>query len=172
LGVITPEVEALRHRFNYPGMAILQFAFGIEGNAASYRPHNLEREVVAYTGTHDNDTVLGWWDSGGGDSTRSEEDIRKEKEFTLKYLGQDEGPMNWKMIRALHGSVAQVAIVPMQDVLGLGSESRMNRPGVAEGNWGWRMRPDAFTEEFQRHLSELATVYDRVPAKKQFLNEK
>jgi 4-alpha-glucanotransferase len=172
LGVITPEVEALRRKFNYPGMAILQFAFGIEGNAASYRPHNLEREVVAYTGTHDNDTVLGWWDSGGGDSTRSEEDIRKEKEFTLQYLGQDEGPMNWKMIRALEGSVAQVAIVPMQDVLGLGSESRMNRPGVAEGNWGWRMLPDAFTEELQKHLLDLATVYDRLPAKKEPLNEK
>ncbi|MBV9085120.1 MAG: 4-alpha-glucanotransferase [Acidobacteriaceae bacterium] len=163
LGDITPEVEALRHRFNFPGMAILQFAFGIEGNAASYRPHNLEREVVAYTGTHDNDTVMGWWNSKAGDSTRTDDAIRKERDFALEYLGPGDEPINWKMIRALLMSVARVVIVPMQDILGLGSESRMNRPGVADGNWSWRMEPGVFTPELRSRLKQLATVYDRVP---------
>lgn len=163
LGVITPEVEALREKFGFPGMAVLQFAFGIEGNAANYRPHNLEREVIAYTGTHDNDTIMGWWNSDGGDSTRSEEDIQKEKDFTLQYLGPCHEPMNWKMLRALLGSVAHVAIAPMQDVLGLGSDARMNRPGVGEGNWRWRMLPDAFNSDIRRQLREMSEIYDRVP---------
>jgi 4-alpha-glucanotransferase len=167
LGDITPEVEELRKKLNFPGMAILQFAFGIEGNAASYRPHNLIRHVVAYTGTHDNDTSMGWWESSGGDSTRSEDDIRREKEFTEMYLGPGTEPMNWKLIRALQGSVAQLAVTPMQDVLGLGSEARMNRPGVANGNWEWRMREGAFTPEMQKKLLDLATVFDRVPPKKE-----
>lgn len=166
LGDITPEVEELREKLNFPGMAILQFAFGIEGNAASYRPHNLIRRVVAYTGTHDNDTTLGWWNSSGGDSTRGDDDVQREKQFTEKYLGPGSEPMNWKMIRALQGSVAQLAVIPMQDVLGLGSEARMNRPGVANGNWEWRMKEGAFTQEMQERLLELATLYDRVPAKK------
>lgn len=163
LGVITPEVEGLRQKFGFPGMAILQFAFGIEGNAANYRPHNLEREVIAYTGTHDNDTTVGWWNSKGGDSTRSEEDVRREKEFTLKYLGNCNDPIQWQMLRALLASVAQVAIAPIQDVLGLGSEARMNRPGVGDGNWGWRMLPGAFTDELIGKLGEMTYVYDRAP---------
>ncbi len=163
LGDITPEVEALRQKFGFPGMAILQFAFGIEGNAASYRPHNLIRDVVAYTGTHDNDTVMGWWNSGGGDSTRSPEDIKRERDFTLRYLGRDGEPMNWKMIRALAASVARVTIIPMQDVLALGSEARMNRPGCANGNWEWRMDAGVFTPELQACLRDLAEVYDRLP---------
>ncbi len=163
LGDITPEVEALRGKFGFPGMAILQFAFGIEGNAANYRPHNLERDVIAYTGTHDNDTIVGWWNSAGGDSTRSDENIRKEKEFTSKYIGPGSDPIEWKMIRLLYSSVARVAMAPMQDVLGLGSEARMNRPGVAEGNWDWRMSPNAFSREILDHLRDLAEVFDRVP---------
>ena len=170
LGVITPEVEALRENFGFPGMAILQFAFGIEGNAASYRPHNLIPNVVAYTGTHDNDTTMGWWDSGGGDSTRTDKDIRREKEFTLNYLGSGDEAITWKMIRALQVSVAQTVIVPMQDVLGLGSEARMNKPGVATGNWGWRMNPGAFTPRMQEYLHQLATLYDRAPAKAEELS--
>jgi 4-alpha-glucanotransferase len=163
LGDITPEVEALRKECGFPGMAILQFAFGIEGNAANYRPHNLEREVIAYTGTHDNDTIMGWWNSSGGDSTRSEEDIRLEREFTLAYLGGGDEPMNWRMIRAYYSSVAHVAMVPIQDVLGLGTEARMNKPGIGDGNWGWRMRPGAFSEEQQSRLHQFAAVYDRIP---------
>jgi 4-alpha-glucanotransferase len=163
LGVITPEVEALRKKFHLPGMAILQFAFGIEGNAASYRPHNLERDLIAYTGTHDNDTIMGWWNSCGGDSTRSEEDVRQEKEFTLNYLGPGDEPMNWRCIRAIAGSVARVAVAPMQDVLGLGNEARMNRPGTATGNWRWRLLPGEFAPELQERLHNLAAIYDRVP---------
>jgi 4-alpha-glucanotransferase len=163
LGIITPEVEKLRRKFGFPGMAILQFAFSIDGSGASYRPHNLEREVVGYTGTHDNDTVVGWWNSGKGDSTRKDEDIRKEKEFTLKYLGGGDEPIEWKMMRALFSSVAQVAIVPMQDVLGLGSDSRMNRPGVGAGNWAWRMLPEAFSEERIARLRDVLELYDRIP---------
>lgn len=166
LGDITPEVEQLREKFKFPGMAILQFAFGIEGNAASYRPHNLIRNVVAYTGTHDNDTTMGWWESSGGDSTRSDKEIQMEKEFTLKYLGPGSEAMNWKMIRALQASVAQLVVIPMQDVLGLGSEARMNKPGVGSGNWGWRMLPGAFSGEMQERLCEFATLYDRPPVVK------
>ncbi len=163
LGVITPEVEAIRHEFNFPGMAILQFAFGADPQASSFRPHNYERELFAYTGTHDNDTVMGWWNSEGGDSTRTGDQVRKEKAFTLEYLGPGGEPMNWKMIRTLLASVARAAIVPMQDVLGLGSESRMNTPATSSGNWSWRMRPGAFTPEHQTRLRELAAAYDRAP---------
>ena len=164
LGDITPEVEDLRQEFNFPGMAVLQFGFGTDPQAATFRPHNFERELFAYTGTHDNDTVMGWWTSEGGDSTRTPEDVCKEKAVTRRYLGPNEEPINWKMIRVLAGSVARVAIVPMQDVLGLGSESRMNMPGVGEGNWSWRMKPGAFTTEFQDRLRDLAEIYERVPA--------
>lgn len=165
LGVITPEVEALRKKFGFPGMAILQFAFGIEGNAASYRPHNLVREVVAYTGTHDNETTVGWWESKRDDNSRPAEEVRKEKEFTLKYLGDSSAPINWRMLRALMGSVAQVAIAPIQDVLGLGNDARMNHPGIGDGNWRWRMLPKAFTGELMARLREMAEIYDRIPKK-------
>lgn len=164
LGDITPEVERLRHEFNFPGMAVLQFGFGTDPQASTFRPHNFERELFAYTGTHDNDTVMGWWTSKGGDSTRSEEDVRKEKDFARRYLGPGDEPFNWKVIRALLSSVARAAIVPMQDVLGLASESRMNMPGVGEGNWRWRMTAGAFTREYQERLRDLAEVYERIPS--------
>ncbi len=163
LGVITPEVEAIRHQFNFPGMAVLQFAFGTDPQAKTFRPHNYERDLFAYTGTHDNDTVMGWWKSEGGDSTRSSDDVSKEKAFTLQYLGPDSEPINWKMIRTLLASVARAAIIPIQDVLGLGSESRMNKPATLGGNWRWRMRPGAFTPEYQTRLRQLAEAYERIP---------
>jgi 4-alpha-glucanotransferase len=163
LGDITPEVEQLRQRFNFPGMAVLQFGFGTDPQAATFRPHNFERELFAYTGTHDNDTVIGWWTSEGGDSTRSPEDVRKEKVVTRRYLGPGDEPVNWRLIRLLLSSVARAAIMPMQDVLGLGSESRMNMPGRSEGNWSWRMRSGAFTCEYQERLRDLVEIYDRLP---------
>lgn len=166
LGVITPEVEALRSKFDFPGMAILQFAFGIEGNAADYRPHNLERKVIAYTGTHDNDTVIGWWNHSDTSDTRTTEDVQKEREFTLAYLGPSDEPMNWRMIRAYLASVAQVVVSPMQDILGLGREARMNRPGTAHGNWEWRMLPEAFTDAHQSKLNHLSAIYDRIAKKR------
>jgi 4-alpha-glucanotransferase len=141
LGVITPEVEAIREEFGFPGMAILQFAFGKDPQAPSFQPHNYPRNLAAYTGTHDNDTVMGWWHSAGGDSTRTANDVVREKGRACAYLATDGREMNWVMIRALLASVADTVVFPMQDVLGLGSEARMNTPSVASGNWRWRMTP-------------------------------
>lgn len=159
LGVITPEVEAIRKRFGFPGMAILQFAFGKDAQADDFKPHNYDRHLFAYTGTHDNDTVMGWWRSeGAGDSTRTWEDIRVEKERARRYLHTDGSDTNWVLIRTLMASVAGAVLFPMQDVLGLGSEARMNTPSVASGNWRWRMREPADASR----LREMAELYQRV----------
>ena len=157
LGVITPEVEAIRERFHFPGMAILQFAFGKDAQADSFKPHNYEPRLFAYTGTHDNDTVMGWWRSRGGDSTRTAEDVSSEKELARRYLNADGQEMNWVMIRALLASVAEAVLFPMQDVLGLGSEARMNTPSVASGNWRWRMNGEADAAR----LGGLTKLYGR-----------
>jgi len=160
LGVITPEVEAIREEFGFPGMAVLQFAFGKDPQAPTFLPHNFPRNLAAYTGTHDNDTAMGWWRSEGGDSTRTPEDVVVEKERARRYLaagGSDE--MNWVMIRALMASVADTVVFPMQDVLGLGSEARMNTPSVASGNWRWRMEEPAAKVG---RLREWAELYGRV----------
>jgi len=162
LGVITPEVENLRKEFGFPGMSLLQFAFGNDPQGPSFRPHNYSRELVAYTGGHDNDTTVGWWTSSGvGESTRSPDDIRKEHDFTRAYLGFDGDPIHWIFIRTIMASVANIAIVPLQDVIGLGSEARMNLPGTASGNWRWRYKPKSLTEEMSGRLHELAVLYDR-----------
>ena len=160
LGVITPEVIALRDRFGYPGMGILQFAFGSDPQARDFKPHNFRRDFAVYTGTHDNDTTLGWWtSSGAGDSTRTEENIRAEREFACKYLGTDGREMNWVMIRAILASVADIAIVPLQDVLGLGTEARMNLPARPSGNWQWRFVAGQLTPKLGERLRDLAQIY-------------
>lgn len=162
LGVITPEVEAIRHEFGFPGMAILQFAFGKDPQAPTFKPHNYVRDLVAYTGTHDNDTVVGWWTSGGsGDSTRTPEDVVKEHVFARAYLDFEDEPIHWMMIRGIMSSVANTAIAPMQDVLGLGSDARMNLPGMASGYWKWRMKPGEATPEIAERLKEMTILYDR-----------
>ncbi|ABS27165.1 4-alpha-glucanotransferase [Anaeromyxobacter sp. Fw109-5] len=161
LGVITPEVEALRHRFRLPGMAVLQFAFGNDPQAPTFLPHNYERDTVAYTGTHDNDTVMGWWEGGAGDSVRTAEDVAREKARARAYLGTDGRDMSWVMIRAVLSSVADTAIVPMQDVLGLGSAARMNTPATLDGNWRWRVREEALTAQVAARLAEAAELYGR-----------
>ena len=162
LGVITPEVEALRQHFGFPGMSLLQFAFGNDPQGPTFRPHNYSRELVAYTGGHDNDTTVGWWTSSGiGESTRSAEDIRLERDFTRAYLAFQDEPVNWVFIRAVLASVAAIAIIPLQDVLGLGNEARMNLPGTVSGNWKWRYTPKALTKEISEHLRRLALLYDR-----------
>lgn len=162
LGVITPEVEAIRHRFDLPGMAILQFAFGKDPQGPSFRPHNYPRDVVAYTGTHDNDTTIGWWTSTVGEgSTRTEEDIRKERAFALAYLNSDGREIHWDFVRALMASVANTVLVPAQDLLGLGNDARMNLPGKASGNWRWRLREGALTKSHASRLRDLAKLYDR-----------
>jgi 4-alpha-glucanotransferase len=161
LGVITPEVEALRRRFGLPGMAILQFAFGNDPQAPTFRPHNYARDLVAYTGTHDNDTVMGWWTGGAEGSVRSAEDVAREKAFAKEYLGTDGREMSWVLIRAVLASVADSAIVPLQDVLGLGSEARMNRPSTLGGNWRWRVRDDALQPDLSARLRRMAHLYER-----------
>lgn len=162
LGVITPEVESLRKEFGFPGMSLLQFAFGNDPQGPSFRPHNYARDLAAYTGGHDNDTTVGWWTSTGvGESTRTDEDIRKEREFTRAYLGFENERINWIFIRTVLASVAGIAMIPLQDVLGLGSEARMNLPGTVSGNWKWRFRPKALTSEITARLKELTLAYDR-----------
>jgi 4-alpha-glucanotransferase len=162
LGVITPEVEALRHQFGYPGMAILQFAFGADPQAPQFKAHNYHRDLVAYTGTHDNDTVVGWWTGrGAGDSTRTLEDVEKEMEFARRYLNTDGHEINWVMIRTLMASVADTVLFPLQDVLGVGSEGRMNLPGSPSGHWRWRFRAEALTPAISSRLRLLTETYDR-----------
>lgn len=162
LGVITPEVVQLLQQFNFPGMAILQFAFGKDPQGPTFRPHNYVRNLVAYTGTHDNDTVVGWWTSdGNNDSTRTPDDVVKELAFAKAYLGAGNEPINRTMIRTLLASVADTAIIPLQDILGLGSKARMNLPGTSSGNWRWRFLPGALTSELALYLRELNNLYDR-----------
>jgi len=162
LGVITPEVEELRKEFGFPGMSLLQFAFGNDPQGPSFRPHNYSRELVAYTGGHDNDTTVGWWTSTGiGESIRTTEDICKERAFTRAYLDFKDEPINWVFIREVMASVAALAIVPLQDVLGLGTEARMNLPGTVRGNWKWRFKSGAVTDKHSTRLREFTLLYDR-----------
>ncbi len=162
LGVITPKVEALRERLGFPGMAILQFAFGNDPQAPDFKPHNYPRNLVVYTGTHDNDTTVGWWTGGDGHDTRSDSEIENERERARRYLGFDGREMHWEFIRAALASVADTAIVPAQDLLGLGSEARMNRPGTASGNWRWRLVPGQLDRRTAQRLAVMAETYDRV----------
>ena len=142
-------------------MAILQFAFGIDPQAPDFRPHNYERNQVVYTGTHDNDTTLGWWSGEAGHSTRSNAEIAAEREHAGRYLDLGDREVHWEFIRAALGSVADTAIVPAQDLLGLGSEARMNRPGSVEGNWHWRLLPGQLTSDVAQRLGVMAETYDR-----------
>jgi 4-alpha-glucanotransferase len=162
LGVITPAVEALRERFGYPGMSILQFAFGTDGQANTFLPHTYTLDRVVYTGTHDNDTTLGWWSSvGAGDSTRSEDDVTRERDYAMRYLNTDGREMHWTLIRTALASVAHTALIPMQDILGLGSEARMNLPGRQSGNWEFRFSWDQLTPDTIGRLRELVELYER-----------
>ncbi|MBI3327515.1 MAG: 4-alpha-glucanotransferase [Nitrospinae bacterium] len=162
LGVITPQVVALRECFGFPGMRVLQFAFGKRARAQEDHPHNYPRHSVVYTGTHDNNTTVGWFtEVGTGDSTRSLADIEAGRALALKYLGTDGSQIHWDMIRLALASPADTAIIPLQDVLGLGSEARMNRPGTARGNWEWRVAAEMLTSELAGRLRELTELYGR-----------
>jgi 4-alpha-glucanotransferase len=166
LGLVTPEVTALRDRFELPGTKLLQFAFGDDLQARDFRPHNHPRRSAAYTGTHDNDTVVGWFFDPGG-RERTAEQTEAERRMALSYLGLAEaGEIHWHMIRCVSSSAATLAIVPVQDVLGLGSEARMNRPGTGSGNWEWRLREAAFDQSAVDRLGELARIHDRLPARR------
>jgi 4-alpha-glucanotransferase len=161
LGVITPDVVALRDEFDFPGMRILQFGFGSDTKNIDL-PHNYAPNVVAYTGTHDNDTTVGWFHSVAGEgSTRTAKQIKRERTFCLNYLNTDGKDVHWDFIRAVFASVANTAIVPLQDVLGLGTEARMNLPNSTEGNWAWRFKSGALTEKIGTRLRELTELYGR-----------
>ena len=162
LGVITPEVEALRGRLGLPGMAILQFAFGTDPQAPDFTPHNYPRDLVVYTGTHDNDTTVGWWTGGVGHSTRSDTDRENERESARRYLDLDGREVHWQFIRAVLASVADTAIIPAQDLLGLDTAARMNQPGTATGNWRWRLVPGQLTRDIAQRLAMLTATYGRV----------
>jgi 4-alpha-glucanotransferase len=153
LGHITPEVHALRERLQIPGMAVLQFGFGDVG-AHIYLPHMYTPDKVVYTGTHDNDTLAGWWKSGASE---------QERKHATAYLGECEDGVHWAMIRAALGSVASLCVVPLQDALGLGSEARMNVPSVNNDNWQWRFQSHALTDELAQKLAALSEVTDRIP---------
>ena len=154
LGMITPAVHELRERLQIPGMKVLQFAFGDPG-AHIYLPHNFEPNCVVYTGTHDNDSTVGWWNSGAS---------AEEKRAALAYIGDVADGIHWAFIRAAFTSVAKMAIVPLQDVLGLDSESRMNTPSLSDGNWGWQFESGLLTGDVAQKLASLATVTDRAPS--------
>jgi|CXWL01.1.fsa_nt_gi 4-alpha-glucanotransferase len=150
LGSMTPEVEALRDGFTFPGMRILQYAFG--GDAYNRDlPHNYNQNTVAYTGTHDNDTTLGWYKSAP----------KNVKSHCRKYLRTGGREIHWDMIRACVASTADTVIIPMQDLLGLGSEARMNTPATASENWGWRLRDGELTDEIAKRLLGITQIYGR-----------
>ncbi|HEY1271872.1 MAG TPA: 4-alpha-glucanotransferase [Terriglobales bacterium] len=151
LGYITPEVHALRERLQIPGMAVLQFAFGNVG-AHIYLPHRLSPNSVIYTGTHDNDTTAGWWRSA----------TEQERRAAHAYLGTGQA-IHWALVRAAQASPAALSVVPLQDVLGLGSDARMNMPSRPDGNWRWRCTPGTLTPDIAEELALLAEVTDRVP---------
>jgi len=153
LGYITPDVHALRERHQIPGMAVLQFGFSDAG-AHVYLPHRLSSDRVVYTGTHDNDTTLGWWKSGASD---------QERRAVESYVGHCEDGINWAFIRAAQASVASFAVFPLQDVLGLGSEARLNTPSVKTGNYHWRCKPGSLAPNLAQRLATLAEVTDRLP---------
>ena len=161
LGVITPDVEKLRDDFGFPGMRVLQFAFGSDAKNTDL-PHNYHQNVVAYTGTHDNDTTVGWFHSAAGaGSTRTEAEIKAEREFCKKYLHTLGEEIHWDFIRAVLASVANKAIIPMQDVLGLGSEGRMNLPNSTAGNWSWRLAAGDLSDTHAERLRDLAETFGR-----------
>jgi 4-alpha-glucanotransferase len=150
LGLITPEVDALRLALGLPGMKVLQFGFNSKG-AHIHLPHRFMPATVAYTGTHDNDTTQGWWDSAG----------KSERAAVEAYIGLTGERPVWPLIRAATESVAQIAVVPAQDLLELGSEARMNTPAVPAGNWNWRAPESCWTAAMAARLAALADVTDR-----------
>lgn len=161
LGVITPDVEELRDSFGFPGMRILQFAWGGDSKNIDL-PHNYIPNSCVYTGTHDNDTTVGWFNSKAGKgSDRDAKQIKKEKDFCLKYLRSDGKEIHWDFIRAILGSVANTAIIPMQDLLGLGTDARMNLPASESGNWQWRCEAKDFEKKIAQRLADLSEMFGR-----------
>jgi 4-alpha-glucanotransferase len=151
LGLITPEVEQLRQEFNFPGMRILQFGFGSR-ESHNYLPHRYEPNSVVYTGTHDNDTTRGWWENGTTETERA---------AATTYLGNSDDGIVWSLIRSGQSSVADVSLVPLQDVIEIGSEGRMNTPSHGQSNWSWRCPEGALTEAIAEKLKAITVMSDR-----------
>jgi 4-alpha-glucanotransferase len=150
LGVITPEVETLRVRLKLPGMRILQFAFG-GAREDRFLPHRHERNTVVYTGTHDNDTTVGWYRTL----------TPAELHYFRRYSPPTSGDAAWDLIRLAWASTADLAVAPLQDVLSLGTQARMNVPGQPSGNWRWRFNQQMLTDTAIEKLAELTEVYER-----------
>jgi 4-alpha-glucanotransferase len=170
LGVITPDVEALRDEFNLPGMRVMQFGFDADPASEKYLPHRFVNNCVAYTGTHDNDTTYGWYHTRAATTTQPREEVEAARAFARKYANSDGREIHWDMIRLLFASVADTTIVPMQDILGLDSRARMNFPGKAQGNWAWRYRAEQLDRRAADRLAEMTALYGRwngpVPARR------
>lgn len=160
LGLITPEVTELMEQLNFPGMAVLQFGF-YDAPDSEYLPHNFEQDLVAYTGTHDNNTILGWWNSL--DQRHDRETARRIRTYVRDYLdlSANDDVNQWSFLRALIGSVANTVIFPLQDLLGLGADARMNNPGFEGNNWAWRFRENQLTDNHTERLQKLVRLYGR-----------
>lgn len=164
LGVITPEVDDLRDNLGFPGMRILQMAFGQDPKAQEYRPHNHIQHCVVYTATHDHNTSLGWFTvEPGTQTTQTGQEVAVERRRARAYLGTSGEAIHWDMIRLALGSVAETAIIPLQDVMGLGSEARMNLPGTSSGNWEWRFSWDMLDRPAREQLAHVTRVFERDP---------
>jgi 4-alpha-glucanotransferase len=155
LGIVTPAVKQLISQLGIPGTKVLLFAFGDSGGTSPYLPHNFVRNCVVYTGTHDTNTVRGWFEGQAG---------RAEKHRLLNYLGRSVSPpqVHWALIQLAMASVAELAITPLQDVLGLGAQARMNRPGTTRGNWKWRFMWEQLKPAVVNRLARLTNTYGRV----------
>ncbi len=152
LGVITPDVVKLRDTFEFPGMRILQFAFTSRASKSAFLPHNYIENTVAYSGSHDNDTSRGWYDSASPE----------EQHRARRYLHSDGDNIVWTMLRTLYASVANTIVIPLQDALDLGAEARMNKPGQLGGNWAWRVLPEQLSTSLAHSLYDLAATYGRL----------
>ncbi|MGP0062469.1 MAG: 4-alpha-glucanotransferase [Isosphaeraceae bacterium] len=161
LGLITPDVEALRDEFNLPGMRVIQFGFDADPGAEKHLPHRYVPHCLAYTGTHDNDTTYGWYHSTGVTTTLPRAEVKAARSFALRYANTKADEIHWGLIRVVSASVADTVIFPMQDILGLDSRARMNFPGKAEGNWLWRYRKEQLDQAVRDRLADLTAVYGR-----------
>jgi len=161
LGIVTPEVTALREKFGFPGMRVLQFAFGGD-DTNPYLPNNCTENSIIYTGTHDNDTTMGWYSgTEGRGSTRNPEQVARERNHFLSLAGGGTGEPNWDLIKLAMDTVCRISIFPAQDLLGLGSAARMNVPGVNEGNWQWRMKEGELHASIAARLGLLTRSTNR-----------
>lgn len=161
LGDITAEVYALRDRFDLPGMRVLQFGFNGQPGTEFHLPYSYVNHCLAYTGTHDNDTTVGWFNSSSRGSRADREFHQAEKTYALRTLGSTGDEVHWDVIRAALASVADTVMIPLQDILGLGSTTRMNVPGNPHGNWCWRCRPGQVRAQARGRLADMTAIYGR-----------